>query len=93
MVAQTVNNLPAMQEIQIQSLGQKDPLEDGMATDSSILAWRMSWIEEFGRSATVHGVAKNWKPTERLTLSLETLAKQRWTFFIRDHNHSSVLKR
>ena len=37
-----------MQETQIQSLGQEDPLEDGMATHSSILAWRIPWTEEPG---------------------------------------------
>ena len=37
-----------MQEIQIQSLGQEDPLEKGMATHASILAWRISWSEELG---------------------------------------------
>ena len=47
-MAQTVKNLPAMQEIQVQSLGWEDPLEKGMATDSSILAWRISWTEEPG---------------------------------------------
>ena len=41
-------NLPAMQEIQVQSLGQEDPFEKGMATHSSILAWRNPWIEEPG---------------------------------------------
>ena len=39
-------NLPAMQEIQIQSLGQEDPLEKEMATHSSILAWRIPWTED-----------------------------------------------
>ena len=48
MVAQMVMNLPAMQKTQVQSLGQKDPLEKGMATHSSILAWRIPWIEEPG---------------------------------------------
>ena len=43
-----VMNLPAMQKTQVQSLGQKDPLEKGMATHSSILAWRIPWIEEPG---------------------------------------------
>ena len=47
-VAQMVKNLPAIQETQVQSLGQEDPLEEGMATHSSILAWRMSWTEEPG---------------------------------------------
>ena len=41
LVAQTIKNLPAMQETSVQFLGQKDPLEKGMATHSGILAWRM----------------------------------------------------
>ena len=50
MVAQTVKNLPAMQETQVRSLIQEDPLlEEGMATYSSILAWRIPWTEEPGR--------------------------------------------
>ena len=49
LVAQTVQNLPAMQETRIQSLGQGDPLEKGMATHSSILLWRIPWTEEPGR--------------------------------------------
>ena len=47
-MAQTVKHLPAMQETQIQSLGQKDPLEKGMATHSSILTQRIPWTEEPG---------------------------------------------
>ena len=47
-VAQTVKNPPAMQETQIQSLGWEDTLEKGMATHSSILAWRVPWTEESG---------------------------------------------
>ena len=46
-----VKNLPAMKEMQkmkIQSLGQEDPLEEGMATHSSVLAWRIPWTEEPG---------------------------------------------
>ena len=46
LVAQTVKNLPAIQETQVWSLGREDPLEKGMAIHSSILAWRISWIEE-----------------------------------------------
>ena len=45
----TVKNLPAMQETQdtwVQSLGQEDPLEEGLATHSSILTWRIPWAEE-----------------------------------------------
>ena len=43
-----VKNLPAMQETWVQSLGQEDPLEKGMATHSSILAWRIPWTGELG---------------------------------------------
>ena len=63
LVAQMVKNLPAMQEIQVWSLGQEDPLEVEMATPSSILAWKIPWTEEPGgvqRWATVHGVTKSW---------------------------------
>ena len=49
LVAQMVKNLPAMQGIQVQSLDQKDPLEKGTATHSSILAWTIPWTEEPGR--------------------------------------------
>ena len=48
LVAQTVKNLPAMQETQVWSIGWEDPLEKGMATHSSILAWRIPWTEEPG---------------------------------------------
>ena len=47
-MAEMARNLPVMQEIQVQSLGQKDPLEKGMATHSSILAKRIPWTEETG---------------------------------------------
>ena len=47
-MAQTVKNLPAVQENQGQSQGRGDPLEKGMATHSSILAWRIPWTEEPG---------------------------------------------
>ena len=46
LVAQIVKNLPAMQETWLQSLGWEDPLEEGMANHSSILAWRIPWTEE-----------------------------------------------
>ena len=41
-----VKNLPAMQETQVRYLGQEDPLEKGVATYSSVLAWRIPWTEE-----------------------------------------------
>ena len=47
-MSQIVKNLPAMQETCVQSPGTEDPLEKGMATHSSILAWIIPWIEEPG---------------------------------------------
>ena len=47
-MARTVKNLPAVQEMRVQSLGQEDPLEKGMATHSSILVWEIPWTEEPG---------------------------------------------
>ena len=48
LVDQMVKDVPAMQETQVQSLGQEDLLEKGMATHSSLLAWRIPWTEEPG---------------------------------------------
>ena len=48
LVAQTVKNLPGMQETQVGSLGWEDPLEKEMATHTSILAWRIPWTEKPG---------------------------------------------
>ena len=47
-MAQTVKNLSAMWETQVQSLAWEDPLEEGMASHSSVLAWRILWAEEPG---------------------------------------------
>ena len=67
-MAQTVKNLPAMQETWVRSLGQEDALEKGMATRSSILAWRIPWTEEpAGYSPRGR---KESDTTEQLTLSL-----------------------
>ena len=57
--SQTVKNLPAMQKTQVRSLGQDDPLEKGMVTHSSILAWRIPMDRGAWRAA-VHGVIKSW---------------------------------
>ena len=48
LIAQSVKNLPAMQETQVQFLGQEDPLEKEMAIHSSIFAWKIPWTEEHG---------------------------------------------
>ena len=61
-----VKNLPAMLETWIQSLGLEDPLEEGMATHSSILVWRIPWTEGPGRLHVVHGVAES-DMTEQLS--------------------------
>ena len=71
LVAQTVKNLPAMQETWVQSLGQEDPLETEMATHSSILAWKIPWTEETGalQSMGLQRVRHDWATelTEVLT--------------------------
>ena len=58
LVAQMVKNLSAMKKTLVQSLGWEDSLEEGMATHSSILAWRIPLDK--GTTATVHGVTKSW---------------------------------
>ena len=62
LVAQTVKNLPVMQETWVQSLGGEVSLEKGMDIHSNILAWRVPWTE------AVHGSCKESDTTERLTL-------------------------
>ena len=68
-MAQWVNNLPAMkemQEIQVQSLGQEDSLEEGMATHSSILVWRIP-MNRGAWWATIHRVARSQTQLKRLS--------------------------
>ena len=62
LMAQMVKNLRTMQETQVQSLGWEEPLEKGMATKSSILAWRIQWTEEPGglQSVGSQRVRHNW---------------------------------
>ena len=68
LVAQMVKNLPAMQETQVWSLGWEDPLEKGMATDCSILTWKIPWTEEPGglQCKGWQRVGHNWE-TNTLT--------------------------
>ena len=54
-----VKNPPAMQEMQVQFLGQEDLLEEGMAAHSSILLWKITWTGEPGR--LIRGGTKSWK--------------------------------
>ena len=65
--AQTVKNPPAMQETQVRSLGREDPLEEGMATHSSILAWRIPWTEEPGGPQSVGSHRVRQAETDRQT--------------------------
>ena len=58
LTAQSVKNLPAMQETQVWFLGQEDAPEKEMATHSSILAWRIPWTEEPDKLQSVHGVTR-----------------------------------
>ena len=64
-----VENLHAVQETQIGSLGREDPLEEGMATHSSILAWSIPWIEEPGRLQSMR--LQSWTRLKRLSNSGE----------------------
>ena len=68
LVAQMVKNPPTMQETQVQPLGQKDPLEKGMATHSSVLACKIPWIQGLARDSPESH--KESDVTEQLTLSL-----------------------
>ena len=69
-MAQTVKNLLAMQETWVRSLGQEDPLEEGMATHSSILAWRIPWTEEPGGLQSM-GVPKSRTRLSNFHFSIE----------------------
>ena len=69
-MAQTVKNLPAMQETWVQSLGQEGPLEKSMATHSSILAWKTPWTEEPGRLQSMW--SQKVRQNEQLIFSLSS---------------------
>ena len=79
LVAQMVNNQPSVQETQVQSLGQEDPLEKGMATHSSILAWRIPWTEEPDRlqSMGLQRVGCDWMTNTFVRLEWANWAAQR----------------
>ena len=67
-MAQTIKNLPAVQETRVRSLSWEDPLEKGMVTHSSILAWRIPWMEEPDGLYSSWG-CKESDTTEQLILS------------------------
>ena len=79
-MAQTIKNPPAMQEIRVRSLDQEDSLEKGLATHSSILAWRIPWTEEagglqsMGSQRVAHDRATKHTDTEALNAFEEFLS-------------------
>ena len=66
LLAQMVKTLPAVQETQVQSLDQEDPMEKGMTTDTSILAWRLPWT---GEPDGLESMESQKEITEQLTLT------------------------
>ena len=74
LVNQMIKNLPAMQETQVQFLGQEDPLGKGVVTHSSTLAWRIPWTEEPGRleSMGLQGVWHDWATNTSTFLNFHT---------------------
>ena len=66
-----VRNLPAKQETQVQSLGQEDPLEEGMATHSSILAWEILWTEEPGGQVWQDLASKQQQRVSYISINLQ----------------------
>ena len=76
LVAQLVKNLPAVQETWVWFLGWEDSLENGMATHSSILAWRIPWTEEPGGLQSIGLQRVRWVKRQRMNLRLKK--KKRW---------------
>ena len=78
LVAQTVKHLLAMQETQVQYLGWEDPLEKGMATHSSTLAWKIPWMKKLSRLQSM-GSQRNYSNKRRVNNILEYLfIKKKW---------------
>ena len=96
-MAQRVKHLPAMPETWVRSLGQEDPLEKEMATHSSILAWRIPWMEEPGRlqskgrkestwlSDFTHSLTENAQNCQRICCSSQHPTTSPWPPFLRAH--------
>ena len=76
LVVQALQSLPAMQEMQVQSLGKEDPLEKEIAANSSILTWRILWTEEPGRQQSMG--LHDWMTS----LSLASWAGLSWVFLL-----------
>ena len=86
LVAQLVKNLPSMQETQVRSLGGEDPLEKGMVTHSSTLAWRIPWTEELGRPQSVASqrVGHDWVTGEWVVVN------HHHTYFMAEKEHLHI---
>ena len=90
--AQAVKNLPAMQETWVWCLGREDPLEKGMATHSSVLAWAIPWTEKRGRVQSM-GSQKELDMTEWVTQPTwskkkkQNISKKTWYIHISAHLH------
>ena len=92
LVAQMIKNLPTMWETGIQSLGREDPQEKGMATHSSILAWKIPWTAEPGRlqSMELQRVRHNWATnTHTWTTSPPVLESDKTEKLIPTKSHTS----
>ena len=92
LVAQLVKNLPVMQETWVQSLGWEDPLENGMATHSSILAWRIPWTEEPGglQSMESQTAGHDWATNHTLTLVITTHSQLWSTHFHQHYRYGAI---
>ena len=89
-----VKSLPAMHETQVQSLGWEDPLEKGMATYSSILAWRIPWTEEPGRlqSMASQRVGYDWASNNKLEgKRRDQKLKSHWAYLVRARTTEETL--
>ena len=82
LVAQTVKNLPAVQENRVQSLGWEAPLEEGMATHSSVLAWRSQWTGEPGGLQPTGSHSQTRLSTRALTVLCVPVALVDYQIFI-----------
>ena len=88
-MVQLVKNPPTVQEMQVQSLGWEDPLEKGMATHSSVLAWKVPWTEDSGRlqsmgSQRVQDVWRDWAHMLAMLSSLISV------FLISENSHEMI---
>ena len=81
-----VKNLPAMQETQVRSLGQEDPLEKGMGTHSSILAWRIPWTEKpGGLQSRGSQESDNLRKTQGSQINIFKINIKNIKYFLREH--------